>query len=104
MFPFQGANLSGLLLEQPSTVLNELIEEQDLDAINWAVENGACLGIQPGGIPLLNAICVQDYEITKFLLSFGADPNLFTEAEEVCYPASFLLVKKGKRSLTFLVR
>jgi len=78
LFLCVGAKFSDKLKNDYASPLNVLIEnERNIEAVKWAVENGAYLGEQPGGIPLLNAVSTQDKGIVELLLSLGADPNLY---------------------------
>ena len=63
-----------------TSVLNKLLFNDAATANNaavkWAVEMGAPLGEQNGGIPLLNAVERGNKQAAVLLLSLGADPNL----------------------------
>mgnify|MGYP002387045541 CR=1 FL=1 len=71
-----------MALLSKSSILNKLLYKEKLDELRFAVENDAYLGEQLGGIPLLNAIRMKNHEAAELFLSFGADPNLYTE--DVC--------------------
>jgi len=66
-------------LEERSSIINKLLFKRDsqrnFEAVKWAVNNGALLGEQGGGVPLLNAIDKNNKQAAILLLSFGANPN-----------------------------
>jgi len=72
--------------ETDVSVVNKLLLEEgrNFDAVKWAVEQGAPLGKQAGGIPLLNAIAKDHKLAAVLLLSLGADPNSQAISVENC--------------------